>query len=80
MKTAVSIPDAVFDAAERLASRLGISRSELYQRALRSFLESKSHAIIRESLDAIYTESLGDSKLDAAVEFAQEMSLPKDDW
>ena len=34
MKTAVSIPDHVFDAAERLAEKLGISRSELYQRAL----------------------------------------------
>lgn len=80
MKTAVSIPDSVFEAAERLADRLGISRSELYQRALRHFLESQSHAVIRESLDSVYAESPDDSKLDTAVEFAQEMSLPEDDW
>ena len=80
MKTAVSIPDPIFDAAELLADRLGISRSELYQRALRHFLESRSHAMIRESLDAVYGESSQDSKLDTAVEFAQEISLPEDDW
>jgi metal-responsive CopG/Arc/MetJ family transcriptional regulator len=80
MKTAVSIPDPVFDAAERLAHRLGITRSELYQRALRHFLESRSHAVVRETLDAVYGESPEDSRLDATVEFAQGMSLPEDDW
>ena len=80
MKTAVSIPDPVFDAAERLAQRLGITRSELYQRALRHFLESRSHAVIRETLDKVYAESPEESKLDAAVEFAQGTSLPEDDW
>jgi len=32
MKTAVSVPNDVFRAAERAAKRLGISRSELYAR------------------------------------------------
>jgi metal-responsive CopG/Arc/MetJ family transcriptional regulator len=38
MKTAVSIPDAVFRKAERLAKRLGKNRSELYAAALREYL------------------------------------------
>ncbi len=80
MKTAVSIPDPVFDSAERLARRLGITRSELYQRALRYFLESRSHAVIRETLDTVYADSPEESRLDAAIEFAQEMSIPEDDW
>ena len=79
MKTAVSIPDPVFDPAERLAGKLGISRSELYQRALRQFLESRSHAVIRESLDAVYGGET-DSALDPAIEFAQRLPLPEDDW
>jgi hypothetical protein len=29
MRTAISIPDALFDAAEELAGRLGMSRSQL---------------------------------------------------
>ena len=38
MKTAVSIPDDVFEQADRLASRLGTSRSALYSRALVEFM------------------------------------------
>lgn len=80
MKTAISIPDSIFDAAERLAERLDISRSELYQRALRHYLEAQSHSVIRESLDAVYGESPEKSMLDPSVEFAQKMSLPEEDW
>jgi predicted transcriptional regulator len=38
MKTAISIPDDVFADAERLASRLQISRSKMYARALAEFV------------------------------------------
>jgi hypothetical protein len=38
MKTAVSIPDDVFEEAERLAGRLWTSRSQLYTRALAEFV------------------------------------------
>lgn len=39
MKVAVSIPDAVFADAERLAKQLNASRSELYARALGAFVD-----------------------------------------
>jgi metal-responsive CopG/Arc/MetJ family transcriptional regulator len=39
LKTAISIPDNLFEAADKVARRLGISRSELYQRAIARFLE-----------------------------------------
>jgi metal-responsive CopG/Arc/MetJ family transcriptional regulator len=38
METAVSIPDEVFEAAEQLARRRNMSRSELYTAALRAML------------------------------------------
>jgi predicted transcriptional regulator len=38
MKTAVSIPDDLFEAAERAAQRRGSTRSGLYAEALASFL------------------------------------------
>jgi len=38
MRTAVSIPDCIFKKAERLARRMGMSRSELYARALHEYL------------------------------------------
>lgn len=40
MKTAVSIPDDVFEEAERLAMDLQTSRSQLYSRALRELVAS----------------------------------------
>lgn len=46
MKTAVSIPDGVFQEAERLAQRLRKSRSQLYREAVADYL-------IRHSPDAI---------------------------
>ena len=56
MKTAISIPDTQFDTAEKLAARLGLSRSELYQKALADFIAKHSDEQITEKLNAIYTE------------------------
>lgn len=39
MKTAVSIPDPIFEAAEAMSKRLGLSRSELYARALQAYFK-----------------------------------------
>lgn len=52
MKTAVSIPDAVFNQAEGLARLLGISRSKLYTRALDKFLSSNSSDSITDAMNA----------------------------
>jgi metal-responsive CopG/Arc/MetJ family transcriptional regulator len=80
MKTAISIPDLLFEAAERVALRLGISRSELYRRALKKFLEDRSYQVIRERLDEVYGSGSDDGRLDPAIEYAQRESLPEDDW
>ena len=42
MKAAVSIPDDVFEQADRLARNLKTSRSHLYSRALKEFLARHS--------------------------------------
>ncbi|MCH8220357.1 MAG: hypothetical protein IIA76_03315 [Proteobacteria bacterium] len=39
MKTEISIPDRLFEAADRLASHLGISRNELYSTAVSPYLD-----------------------------------------
>ena len=41
MKTAVSLPKHVFYKAEQLAKQLGMSRSELYKKALEKYLEQQ---------------------------------------
>ena len=52
MKTAVSIPDDVFNEAEALARRTNVSRSELYASALRALLVADAN--ITETLNEIY--------------------------
>ncbi len=81
MKTAVSIPDSLFEAADTLAERMGISRSLLYQRAVEQYLKAQGQDVIRESLDEVYgSEDTG--RLDPAIEFLQERSIDsgQDDW
>jgi predicted transcriptional regulator len=40
MKTAVSLPDELFQQADEMAAQLGLSRSQIYARALEYFLEA----------------------------------------
>lgn len=54
MKTAISIPDPLFDDAEALARRLHVSRSELYANALRAFVAQHDEAAKRRALDDLY--------------------------
>ena len=54
MKTAISIPGPLFEAAERLARRLKIPRSQLYSRAVDEYLKRHRPSDLKEALDAIY--------------------------
>jgi len=69
MKTAVSIPDPIFEAADRLAGRRKISRSELYAEALSRILDAEDSDDITARLDAIYGDI--DSPLDPSLASAQ---------
>ena len=52
MKTAISLPDAVFDEAEKLAHRSGMSRSELYRLALEDYLALHDTDRVRDAINA----------------------------
>lgn len=78
MKTAISLPDSVFAAAEALAAELGISRSELYTQALQAYLQKYNRQQILHQLNQVYAE--GSSELDPILETMQLMSLPHEDW
>ncbi len=56
MKTAVSIPDETHHAADQVAERLGWSRSQLYTRAVREFLERQGGDPVTAALDALADE------------------------
>lgn len=78
MKTAISIPDALFRAADKVAKQLSISRSELYSKAVRDFLAAHPPDDVTKTLDEVYSEN--PSRLDPAVEQMQGMSLENDPW
>jgi metal-responsive CopG/Arc/MetJ family transcriptional regulator len=69
MKTAISIPDSLFERADSLARRFHISRSELYARALERYMDAHDEEATRAVLDEVYaTES---SDLPPGAEAAQ---------
>jgi len=80
VKTTLSIPDAVYKAAERVANKLGVSRSRLYTMAIERLLESECSKGVTESLNEIYGRE--DSRLDPVWMAMQMISLPveDDDW
>lgn len=55
MKTAVSIPDSIYIKAEKLAHRLGKSRSEIYTKAIQAYVERREDDEVTSKLDAIYS-------------------------
>ena len=57
MKTAVSIPDEVFERAERLARRAGRSRSEVYSAALREYVARHAPDEVTEAMDRVCDEN-----------------------
>lgn len=78
MKTAISIPEELFESAEQFARGQGMSRSELYATALRHYLGEHRGEVITERLDEIYGAESGALDLDIAR--LQARSLPEDDW
>jgi metal-responsive CopG/Arc/MetJ family transcriptional regulator len=78
MKTAISLPDPVFEEAESLARQLGVSRSELYTNALKAYLRKYNRDQILNRLNQVYAEE--SSALDPVLAKIQFMSLPCENW
>ena len=57
MKTAISLPDKLFAAAEREAKRRGISRSKFYQEALEWLIANRRDDEVSAALTRSYTAS-----------------------
>lgn len=78
MKTAISIPDDLFAAADGLARDLGQSRSQLYSRAVREYVARHSADAVTEALDAICAESTEPDQDFTAV--AARRTLERTEW
>ena len=78
MKTAISIPDPLFQAAEAFAREQGLSRSELYVRAIQRYLESVRYHGVTDALNSVYDEN--SSSVDPGFAHAQQSILEDEDW
>jgi metal-responsive CopG/Arc/MetJ family transcriptional regulator len=78
MKTAISMPDALFQETDALARRLGVSRSELISKAVKRFVAAHRRSKVTEALNRVYaTESSG---ADRAFERSLSDLLPDEGW
>ncbi len=78
MKTAVSVPDDVFESAERLARRERRSRSEVYSAALREYVARHSPDEITEAIDQVVGDVGG--SIDPFVDAAGARILETTEW
>jgi hypothetical protein len=76
MKTAVSIPDDVFAEAEGFACRKGLSRSHVYAKALREYLDRHDPDAITESWNQVIDE-LGEEAIDPFVQAAASYTFER---
>jgi predicted transcriptional regulator len=77
-KTAVSIPDDLFDRAEGLARRLGKSRSQVYREALAEYVLRREPRSVTNALDEL-VEELG-PEVDAWSAEAGRRALERSEW
>lgn len=78
MKVAISLPDPIFSAAEKLAHRLRVSRSQLYAQAIEEYLGKRQDSLVTERLNAIY--SAAQEALDPALAAAQTGAVGHEAW
>lgn len=78
MKTAISLPDPLFNAADALAGRLGVSRSELYATALAEFVAKHTDTEVTARLNEVYADE--DSSLDPVLRRMQRQSIGREEW
>lgn len=77
MKTAISVPDPLFRKAERLAKKLGMSRSQLYSNALAALVTSMTAEDITTALNEVYSHE--PSKADPVLSAMQMATLRPED-
>jgi len=78
MKTAVSIPDDIFEGAERLARRTKKSRSQLFSDAVREYITRHAPDEVTEAMDRVCSE-LGHPP-DEFVSSAAQRVLKRIEW
>lgn len=78
MKTAISLPDQLFNKAEKLAHRTGKSRSQIYQEALAEYLLRRDPEAVTEAMNQAVADI--DQVSDPWLSEARRQALAKAEW
>lgn len=78
MKTAISIPDPMYQRAERLARQLGKSRSQLYRDALAEYVARHDSQAITTAMNQVCAHV--DACPDPALSAAARRLLARSEW
>ena len=78
MKTAISVPDDVFEEAERLARRTKKSRSRLFSDAVKEYVARHASEDVTDAMNRVCGE-LGNRK-DKFVSSAAKRILERSEW
>jgi metal-responsive CopG/Arc/MetJ family transcriptional regulator len=80
MKTAISLPDTLYEDAEKTAKSMGIPRSQLFAKALEEFINHHKKESITEKYNEIYSQISSEdvSKIEA-VSIMNLRELTKND-
>ena len=78
MKTAISVPNDVFELSERLAKKLKVSRSRIFAMGVKKLGEEYDEEDIIARINAVCEEV--DTSLDPFWKEMQSRTLPKDKW
>lgn len=82
MKTAISVPDATFEAATKKATELGMSRSEFFARAAERYLRQLDAESLTAQINAAIDRVGQDEQTQALVTAAgrRRLSDSDDEW
>lgn len=78
MKTAISLPDELFERAEKEAARCQVSRSEFYRRALSQYLAASGDDEVTRKLNGVYDKTK--SGVDPLLQSLQWASWADEKW
>jgi hypothetical protein len=81
MKTAISVPDEIFNQVGSQAAALGISRSEFFTRAARQYLSQLQNASLTRQIDAAIDAAGDDDSGHAAAAAGRAfLAAADDEW
>ena len=78
MKTAISVPDDVFELSERLAKKLKVSRSRIFAMGVKKLAEEHDDEALINRINAVCDEV--DTSLDPAIRQYQSRNLRVKKW